>query len=202
MERISFYQQIIQRIIDCSEGWVFTISDFLDIANKQTVRQSLNRLVANRKIVRVMRGVYYKPKYNAFLGEFVAPHPDDVAHAIARNYGWTIVPCGETALNLLGLSTQVPSVWSYVSDGLYCEYGYEKVNIIFKKTMNRQITIVSYKTALVIQAIRAIGSNNITKLDVNKISNKLNVCEKEDMLNEAKFVPSWIYEIIRDICRR
>lgn len=202
MERISFYQQIINRIINYPDGNVFTISDFLDIANKQTVRQSLNRLATSKKIIRVMRGVYYKPKYNAFLGEFVAPHPNDVAFAIARNYGWTIVPCGETALNLLGLSTQVPSVWSYVSDGLYCEYSYGNIQITFKKTMNRQITIVSYKTALVIQAIRTLGIDNITQLDIEKISFKLNYNEKQRMLAEAKFVPAWIYEIIRDICRR
>ena len=27
---------------------------------------------------------------------------------------WTIAPCGNTALNLLGLSTQVAAVWSYI----------------------------------------------------------------------------------------
>lgn len=202
MERLSFFQQISNRIYNYAEGSVFIIADFLDIANQATIRQTLNRLVAYKQIARVMRGVYYKPKYNSFLGEFVAPHPDAVAHAIARNYGWTIVPCGETALNLLGLSTQVPSVWSYVSDGLYREYGYKKVQIIFKKTMNRQITVVSYKTALVIQAIRALGIDNITQLDIDKISFKLNYDEKQRMLIEAKFVPSWIYEIIREICWR
>ncbi len=202
MERLSFYQQICNRIYNYQEGSVFIIADFLDIANQATIRQTLNRLVAYKQIARVMRGVYHKPKYNSFLGEFVAPHPDAVAHAIARNFGWTIVPCGETALNLLGLSTQVPSVWSYVSDGLYREYGYKKVQIIFKKTMNRQITVVSYKTALVIQAIRALGIDNITQLDIDKISFKLNYDEKQRMLIEAKFVPSWIYEIIREICWR
>ena len=202
MERLSFFQQICNRIYNYPEGSVFIIADFLDIANQATIRQTLNRLVAYKQIARVMRGVYFNPKYNSFLGDFVAPHPDAVAHAIARNYGWTIVPCGETALNLLGLSTQVPSVWSYVSDGLYREYGYKKVQIIFKKTMNRQITVVSYKTALVIQAIRALGIYNITQLDIEKISFKLNYDEKQRMLIEAKFVPSWIYEIIREICWR
>ena len=30
------------------------------------------------------------------------------------SYHWTIAPCGNTALNLLGLSTQVTAVWSYI----------------------------------------------------------------------------------------
>ena len=49
-----------------------------------------------------MRGVFYKPKYSKLLDEYIAPSPDAVAHALARNYGWTIFPCGDTALNLLG----------------------------------------------------------------------------------------------------
>ena len=202
MEHLSFYQQINNRIYNYPDGSVFIIADFLDIANQATVRQTLNRLIARKEIDRIMRGIYYKPKFSRFLGEFVAPHPNDIAHAIARNYGWTIVPCGETALNLLGLSTQVPSVWSYVSDGLYREYGYKNVRIIFKKTMNRQITNFHYKTALVIQAIRAIGAENINLGIVEKIASKLKTEEKKLMLNEARIVPSWIYEIIREICRR
>jgi hypothetical protein len=34
----------------------------------------------------------------------VAAAPRAVAKALARNYRWTIAPCGDTALNLLGLS--------------------------------------------------------------------------------------------------
>ena len=68
--------------------------------------------------------------------------------------------------------------------------------------MNRQITNFHYKTALVIQAIRAIGAENINLGIVEKIASKLKTEEKKLMLNEARIVPSWIYEIIREICRR
>ena len=86
-----------------------------------------------------MRGVYYKAEYNEFLEEYVAPEPDAVAHAIARNYGWTIVPFGDTALNILGLSTQVPATWVYMSDGTYKEYSYNQTTIRFKKTSNKKL---------------------------------------------------------------
>lgn len=46
--------------------------------------------------------------------------------AIARKYNWTIAPSGNTALNLLGLSTQVPSKWKYVS------YGFSFGNIVIE----------------------------------------------------------------------
>lgn len=47
-----------------------------------------------------MRGIYYKAEYNNFLDEYVTPEADAVANALSRNYGWSIVPCGDTALNL------------------------------------------------------------------------------------------------------
>ena len=43
-------------------------------------------------------------------------------HALAHSYHCTIAPCGNTALNLLGLSTQVTAVWSYISDEPYKTY--------------------------------------------------------------------------------
>ena len=43
-------------------------------------------------------------------------------HALAHSYHWTIAPCGNTALNLLGLSTQVTAIWSYISDEHYKTY--------------------------------------------------------------------------------
>ena len=149
-----------------------------------------------------MRGVYYKPEFNSFLGEYVAPNPDDVAKALARNYGWTIVPCGDTALNMLGLSTQLPAVWSYVSDGPYKEYAYDKTSIKFKHTTNKEISKLSYKTALIIQALKTLGKENINDNTLNKISESLNEKEKKQMLAEAKTATSWIYEYIKLICRR
>jgi hypothetical protein len=74
-------------------------------------------LPASEYIRRVIRGVYDKPKYSTLLQEYSAPNPNEIADALARNYSWTIAPTGNTALNLLGLSTQVPANWSYISSG-------------------------------------------------------------------------------------
>ena len=148
-----------------------------------------------------MQGVYYKPEYNDFLGEFVAPEPDAVAHALARNFAWTIVPCGDTALNRLGLSTQIPAAWVYVSDGTYKEYTYEQTIIKFKRTTNKEISKLSYKTALVVQALKALGKDNVDDTVLTKLRNNLIDSEKQALLSEAKTVTSWIYEYIKQICR-
>ena len=200
MARVNYFEQILSRIESMAKGEVFIISDFSDLADEATVRKALSRLEEDGKIRRIMRGVYENPKFNDFLGEYVKPHPDKIAKALARNYGWTIVPCGDTALNMLGLSTQVPAVWLYVSDGNYREYTCGNFVIQFKRTANKEISKISFKTALVIQAIKALGKDKITGDVIEKIRSLTTDKEKEQMFVEAKYATAWIYDVIKEIC--
>ena len=200
MNKPEILNDIKRRINDAEPQSVFVAADFADIAENIKIATSLGRLEDDKLIRRVLWGVYEKPEYNELLGEFVAPSPDKVAHALARNFGWTIVPCGDTALNLLGLSTQVPSTWLYVSDGTYREYTYDNVTIKFKRTTNKEISKLSPKTALVIQAIRALGKDNVSDETIAKIRALTSAQEKMQMLAEAKYTTSWIYDVIKTIC--
>ena len=178
MARPNYLNEIKRRILTYESGTVFVAADFADITDKKTASVGLSRLESEGVIRRILRGVYDKPAYNRFLGEFVAPIPDKVAHAIARNFGWTIVPCGDTALNLLGLSTQVPAVWVYVSDGTYKEYSYDNTTIQFKRTTNKEVSKLSYKTALVIQALKALGKDNIDEMVISRLQKILTADRK------------------------
>ena len=152
-------QEIRERILAAEEGSIFSTSDFADIADTNTVRSALYRLVQDKILRRVIKGIYEKPKYSKLLDEYVAPDPDAVAKALARSYHWTIAPCGNTALNMLGLSTQVTAVWSYISDGPYKTYEWNSTRIEFKHRTNKEITGLSYMTALVIQALKTLGKH-------------------------------------------
>ena len=201
MKRPNYLSQI-RNIIEKSEnGSVFVSTDFTDITDKKTVNMALLRLADEGLVKKILFGVYYKTEYNELLGEAVAPSPNKVAHALARNFGWTIVPCGDTALNLLGLSTQVPSQWVYVSDGAYKEYTFDNTTIKFKRTTNKEISKVSYKTALTIQALKALGKENITEQVILRLKKILTDEEKEKMLAESKSATSWVLELIKIICK-
>ena len=201
MSRPNYLTEIKKIVNDAAIGTVFVATDFTDIADNKTVGMGLLRLEAEGLIRRVLRGVYDKPEYNEFLGEYVEPSPDKIANALARNFGWTIVPCGDTALNLLGLSTQVPAAWVYVSDGTYKEYSYDNITIKFKKTTNKEVSKLSYKTALTVQALKALGKEKIDDTVINRLRALLTEKEKKTMLDEAKAATSWVYETIKLICR-
>lgn len=201
MKRPDYLNQIRGNIEKAENGSVFVSTDFTDITDKKTVNMGLIRLADEGLIKKILFGVYYKPEFNELLGETVAPSPNKVAHALARNFGWTIVPCGDTALNLLGLSTQVPSQWVYVSDGAYKEYTFDNTTIKFKRTTNKEISKVSYKTALTIQALKALGKENITEQVISRLKKILTDEEKEKMLAESKSATSWVLELIKVICK-
>lgn len=200
MQRPNYLAEIKNRIISGSKGAIYVPADFIDIAQRTAIKMVLSRLEEEKLIRRIMRGVYEYPEYSDFLQEFIAPDPNKVAQALARNFGWTIVPCGNTALNLLGLSTQVPAVWSYVSDGPYKTYQFETITLRFKHSANKDFTGISPKSALVIQALKMFGSKKVDDA-IKPLKRTLTPEEKKTMLSETQYVTSWIYEAIKKICK-
>lgn len=194
-----YSKQIQDRIGNALEGTVFVNSDFAVIADTETIRRNLNRLTKTGILRRILKGIYEKPEYSEMLKEYVAADPEAVAKALARNYHWTIAPCGNTALNLLGLSTQVTAVWSYISDGSYKTYEWNSTKIEFKHRTNKEITGLSYMTALVIQALKTLGKANVTSETIQALSSRLSEEDKSVMLREAAESTDWVYNAIRQI---
>jgi hypothetical protein len=194
-----YADKIRERVLSATNGTVFTTSDFSDIADNNTIRQNMLRLVNEGVLKRILGGVYEKPKYSKLLGEYVAVNPDAVAQALARSYHWTIAPCGNTALNMIGLSTQVPATWSYISDGPYRKYEWNSTCIEFKHRTNKEITGLSYMTALLIQSIKTLGKESITQDIIETLSEKLTRKEKDAALKEASRSADWIFRIIKQI---
>ena len=157
-----------------SEGInVFTVNDLIGIADYDTLRKNLERMTKDNIIKRIIRGVYYLPKYNKTFNTYSIYNIDDVAKAIARWSNWVICPSGNYALNILGLSTQIPNKYTYISSGPYRKYDIEGSLIEFKNVSQKQINNYSYMTLLVIQAIKEIGKDNISDNDLLTIKKKL-----------------------------
>ncbi len=197
----SYFNQISDIINAAPPETVFVASDFADIAEINTVRQCLSRLEQAGAIQRIMPGVYYQPVYSQLLGEYEAPSPRHVATALARKFNWTIAPAGSTALNQLGLSTQVPAQWTYISDGPYSSFSFGNTVIEFKHRNNKEISGMSSTSALVIQALKALGKSNIDDSVISKLQRLLTDAQKAALLTEAKQTTAWVYQLIKRICK-
>ena len=195
------YQALIEdRIMSYPCGTAFSASDFRDIADANSVSQALFRIEKDGKIRRVMNGVYDKPAYSQLIHEYGVPRVDKVAEALARRFNWNIAPSGDTALNILHVSTQVPNEWEYVSDGPYRDYMIGKVPLKFKHVMPREINGYSAITVMVIQGIRAIGKGKMTQDQADRFSSVITEKDRETLLKESRTASEWIYKEIKRIC--
>ena len=74
------------------------------------------------------------------------------------------------------------------------------MKLSFKHRANREITGLSYKTNLVVHALKALGKDNMDQQTIDRISKNLSKEEKNRCLEEAKECTDWIYHAIKEIC--
>ena len=58
---------------------------------------------------------------------------------------------------------------------------------------------MSTTTAMVIQAIKAIGKDRISEKQIDILKKRLSREEKEALLREGKASTAWIYEVLRQL---
>lgn len=196
----SIDNKIYRRISGKGYLWAFSDSDFWDIAPRESARQSLIILLKSGKIRRLLRGLYDYPKFSEFLNKPVSPDLDQVAHALARKFGWRIQPSGDTALNFLGISTQVAGKVVYFSDGPDREYLIGKQPLIFQKTLLKHAASKYPETALIVQALDVLTQDRFNPEIAKKIRSHFDEAMLKKILLDARSVKGWIYDCIRIIC--
>ncbi len=177
-------------------GYLFSISELLDFASYETAKKIVQRMERNGEIVRIIDGIYSKPKFSKLLKKNVPASIPDIANKIAEKFAWKIIPSGDAALNMLHLSTQVPACYVYLSDGPYREYEVYGMKLKFKRTSNRNIDGISPKSALVIQSLKTLGVDNIDDDVLKKIKSVLTSEERKSLLSEYKRAPIWMHDYI------
>ena len=180
-------------------GSAFMLSDFTDDLDYENVKKNAQTLEKRGVIRRVLRGVYDKPKYSKAINEYAVPYPNEIAKAIARGLKWEIAPDGNAALNILSLSTQVPANRPYVSTGPYKKYNINNVTIEFNHRANKELVGMSENTKILIQALKAIGRDNINDDIITKLKKHYKRKEKQAILEESKNTTIWIRDVIKKI---
>lgn len=179
----------------------FSCYDFTDLAPYKTVSKCLERLEDNHVISRIMPGIYCLYQFDLEMNLPILPSVDEVATCIARKHQWTICPAGVLALNMMGLSTQVPAAYEYLSSGPYKKYTIYGIPVSFKRTMVREIQNYSYISMILVQSVKALGDGRISEQDIQCLQRKLSSKEKQMVLNETTHVQVWIRKAIMSICK-
>lgn len=173
-------------------------SDFADMGEQKTINKVFERITLSGKIIRLARGIYCKPEIDTEFGfGIMYPSVDDVAQAIAKRDKCRIVPTGDTALNRLGLSTQVPMNAVYLTDGTSRRIKiYNGRGILFKHVAPKRLNFKSELVMLITLALQRIGQGNVSEVQLNRIKQLLSNESKEQIAEDLKLVPGWIRSII------
>lgn len=199
----SVEDRILYTIYGHGKGYAFSTNDFIKEFSTNSIDKALSNLTKQGKIRRIARGLYDYPKYSDFLQMQLGPDIEQVAFAIARKFNWQIEISGNSALNILGLSTQVPGTYLYLSNGANRKYTInENITIEFKKSALKNIGFKYKESSLIVQALRALGKEHVTQEIALKIQNQINEKLYDKILEDTKTTTAWIYEIIKQIFKR
>jgi hypothetical protein len=193
---------IRERISRIKTGNLFTISDFVDINNDDLVTRTLSRLQNENVIVRVATGIYMNPKRTQF--GFLYPTIDQIAKKIAERDKAQIMPTGDTALNILGLSTQVPMNAVYITNGAKRKVKVGNRNIIFKNVIQKNFQFQGKLLPLIIIALKELGEKQVSEeiqMKVTKLIVESDAEEHSTMMHDLYLSPLWIKELLLPIIK-
>lgn len=200
MKAINFTSLVQQKINLISPGHLMLYSDFYDIADPNTIRMILKRLANANTIERVMDGIYVKPIFSSILKKAVLPSPVEVAYALARKFKWDIYPSGLTALNIVGLSTQIPNIYEFIGDGRFIKYQYQDAIISFKRSNSRMLKGFSKPLIILLIALMEYNQKNITDDDFKIIMTYARKhIKKTELTENTATLPEWLYILLGKI---
>lgn len=194
---------IEKKIKNLKSGNLLFLSDFTDEFGYEVVKKSLQRLEKNKVIVRLSRGIYYKPKKDKILGT-LKPSLEKIAEAIARRDKARMIPTGSYALYKLGLSEQIPMNIVYLTDGSPRVIKIGTRKITFKKTSPKNLAVEHKLSNMLIQGLKELGEKNITASTKQKIKSIIKQSEdideiKMSLLDAHVWIQNVIKPIIKDI---
>jgi len=194
--------KVLSRVYGNGRGYAFSSSDFIDKLSITNIDKALSTLTKKKKIRRVARGIYDYPKYSELLKKELSPDIEKVALAYARKFNWNIEVSGNTALNILGISTQVVGKYTYLSNGPNKIYKLENGSTIeFKKSSLKNIGFKYEESSLIVQALKALGKDRVDEAIIKAIKEKIEPNKFAKILNDTKSSTVWIYETIKKICK-
>lgn len=199
----SIENKVLSRIYGRGRGVAFSSNDFISDFSRDSIDKSLSTLVKKGTVRRVARGIYDYPAYSQLLQKELSPNIEEVADAYARKFNWKIEVTGDTALNVLGLSTQIVGKYIYLSNGPNKSY---KLNdgrtIEFKKSALKNIGFKYKESSLIVQALKALGKEHVAESTIKKIREQVDEKMYDKILKDTKTATSWIYETIKQICQK
>ena len=184
-----------QRIEAMPEDCILFRSDFPEY-HTEFVGSILSELTTEGILVKIAHGIYAKPRRSKF--GVVLPSVDKVVQAIAARDNAEVLPSGMTALNALGLSTQVPMNYTYLTTGSERTVNLSNRKVVLKRGVPKNFCYGTRLISLLVQALKALKKENVGDSELNVIRQLvLKETDKDTLVKDVDMMPAWMKRIIK-----
>ncbi len=190
---MSTMEKIRQHMAATPEGQPVSTRSLLAYGSRAAVDQALSRLVKQEYLIRPVRGVYVRPKYNAYVGA-VPPSPAVIAEMLAQESGSEIQVHGAEAARRFGFSTQVPMRPIYYTNGPSRKLHFGKLRVELMHVSPRKMILAGRPAGTALTALRYLGRTNLTSKAIAQVESQLSGEEFRELLRVVPLLPGWLRE--------
>ena len=184
-----------QRVEAMPEDSILFRTDFPEY-HTEFVGSILSELTAEGILVKIAHGIYAKPRKSKFGA--VLPSVDKVVQAIAVRDNAEVLPSGMTALNALGLSTQVPMNYTFLTTGSERIVNVSNRKVVLKRGVPKNFCYETRLISLLVQALKALKKDNIGESELNIIRQLVSKeTNKDALIKDADKMPAWMKRFIK-----
>lgn len=192
---MSVIETIRSRVGEIPTGRPFASMALSRYGSREAVDQALSRLARGGEISRVARGIYVKPRRNTVLGT-VPPSALDVARAVAEAEEAKIAPHGAAWALKLGLTTQMITNPTFLTDGPTRHVRMGKALLTLRHATPRQMRLSETPGGQAILALEWLGEPESLEPALHAIRKALSASEFQGFLEEATTARGWIAKSI------
>lgn len=186
-----------ERIIRRKDGAIL-FRDFFDEYDDEYVGNVCYELVKEGVLMRLSQGIYYKP-VKTRLG-VLFPTVEELIKVIAKRDHAVILPTGNTAIHQLGLTTQVPTNYEFLTNGAARKLKVGNRTITLKHGVANNFAFKGRLMPVLHQALKAIGKENITQEMLGQIALLLqNLPETKTFRHDLAIMSKWEQEVINKL---
>ena len=188
-----------KRIEAIPEDSVLFRSDFPEY-HPEFVGVTLAELTSEGILVKLAQGIYAKPRMSRF--GTVLPSVEKIVQSIALRDNAEVLPSGMTALNALGLSTQVPMNYTYLTTGSERTIKLTNRQVVLKRGVPKNFCYETRLIALLVQALRTLKQENVGQEELQTIRTLIaKEPDKDNLAKDVDKMPAWMKRIIKPMLK-
>jgi len=199
--------QMLNRIRKTAPNAVWTPADFLDLAGRDAVDKTLQRLVKWGELRRIDRGLYDKPRFNSLTQQDSPPDPKAIIDAVARRDQIRVLVDGMTAANDLGFTNAVPARIVVHSEARPKSIKLGNLSITFKQTAASKLYWAGRPAMRIVQALHWLrdtmaGDENDSwhpQLATLLADPDNGAVLRADLASGMATLPAWMQDILRPL---